>query len=1165
MMKKGKKILSILLSMILVLGLVPADGAGFVLEKIGAWIEVQAAETVSASGTCGDNLTWELSEDGVLTISGTGEMDYWYSEEYVPWYDYQKDIVTVVIENGVTEIGNRAFCNLTNLVNVTIPDSVIYIGNEAFNKCTSLKSVVIPSSVKELTNSFSYCTSLTNIILSYGITHVYNTFTHCTSLTSITIPDSVEQIDGAFYQCRGLTEITLGSGVTRICEGDFAYCSQLENIYVSEKNENLLSIDGVLFDKKAETLLTYPAGKKGESYEIPDSVTTIAEAAFSHNDNLVNIVIPDTVSSMGENAFEYCDSLVSVVIGDGLSSVSSSAFYECGDLKNVTFGVNVTEIGNGAFGSSGLRKIEIPDTVEAIYGSAFSNTLLYTVTVPSSVKIIGSYAFSCPFLKNAVILGQPESIGDYAFEGHSMSDIYYCGTRSQWVDSTSKEWRNHLTLIDVSVHSGWKWYTPSLNGWGFSNDSDTISEELFYQVFDSSKWKNHKLYQKKLEGKEMGLCQGMAVSSLLTYFGYPPLTSWKEAATASEFQEEDKILGSDIINVSLGDYIKLLWLYQLSGDAKTIERTNRCRNSDDYQDIIDKAREFYFSQEEPIAIAIKQDGRGHTLIPYKVEAETDEYKVYVYDSNWPKSDSHYITFYRSGSKITGWSYVLYYAGSQKVEWTSEGKDAWMTFYDYDNMITMYNHAVSESMNERNLPLLFTSSKRFSFVTTNQNQLLYDYGIVEGEYDSGAMAVTVSAAISETSSEEDAAFYIANGNSCTIQNSNGTEPIEICFVNDDSDITINADGNSKVEMGLTEITHKAEVTPSVTGNISITYTMDMGKTIIKITGKAKASVPVSTDYKGNELTVSGYENGTVTVNSNGKNSSATITGSENTDSFVISTDENDVVITEKTENVHEHTYGNPSFSWSDDCSAATVRFTCRKCAAVQEVNAIVSSSIVDADYMNTGKIVYKATVVFNQKTYVNTKNKTISKKILPEIEGVSTINMAEGIRISWKKVSEATGYYIYRNGTKIASIANDQTADYLDKEIKDGNGDMYYYTVQAYSSAGSETVTGSKSSSSAIVRLQSTKIKQLKKISGKKIKVKWKKNERATGYQIQYSRQKGFGNKKTITVKKGTTVAKNISKLKKGKKYYIRVRVYRVASGQKYYSAWSNVKKVKLKK
>lgn len=79
MMKKGKKILSILLSMILVLGLVPADGAEFVLEKMGAWIEVQAAETVSASGTCGDNLTWELSEDGVLTISGTGEMDDWTS------------------------------------------------------------------------------------------------------------------------------------------------------------------------------------------------------------------------------------------------------------------------------------------------------------------------------------------------------------------------------------------------------------------------------------------------------------------------------------------------------------------------------------------------------------------------------------------------------------------------------------------------------------------------------------------------------------------------------------------------------------------------------------------------------------------------------------------------------------------------------------------------------------------------------------------------------------------------------------------------------------------------------------------------------------------------------------------------------------------------------
>lgn len=101
MMKKRKKILSILLSMILVLGLVPADGAEFVLEMMGAWIEVQAAATASTSGTCGDNLTWELSEDGVLTISGTGEMDGWKNSDDVPWYNIISQITEVVITEGL--------------------------------------------------------------------------------------------------------------------------------------------------------------------------------------------------------------------------------------------------------------------------------------------------------------------------------------------------------------------------------------------------------------------------------------------------------------------------------------------------------------------------------------------------------------------------------------------------------------------------------------------------------------------------------------------------------------------------------------------------------------------------------------------------------------------------------------------------------------------------------------------------------------------------------------------------------------------------------------------------------------------------------------------------------------------------------------------------------
>jgi hypothetical protein len=138
-----------------------------------------------ASGECGENLTWMLEEDGTLTISGTGTMtDYTY---YAPWRSYAFRIITVIIENGVTSIGNGAFSECRNLTSVTIPESVTSIENDAFHNCYSLTSVTIPGSVTSIGNDAFY---------------------YCSSLTSVTIPESVTRIGNyAFYNCRSLTSI----------------------------------------------------------------------------------------------------------------------------------------------------------------------------------------------------------------------------------------------------------------------------------------------------------------------------------------------------------------------------------------------------------------------------------------------------------------------------------------------------------------------------------------------------------------------------------------------------------------------------------------------------------------------------------------------------------------------------------------------------------------------------------------------------------------------------------------------------------------------------------------------------------------------------------------------------------------------------------------------
>lgn len=126
-----------------------------------------------------------------------------------------------------------------------------------------------------------------------------NAFYQCSSLTSITIPDSVTSIGGnAFYGCKGLTEII-----------------------VDDNNPNYKSIDGVLFNKDATTLIVCPEGKSGD-YQIPDSVTPIGVQAFYGCKGLTSITIPDGVTSIGHQAFRDCSDLTSITIPDSVTSIS---------------------------------------------------------------------------------------------------------------------------------------------------------------------------------------------------------------------------------------------------------------------------------------------------------------------------------------------------------------------------------------------------------------------------------------------------------------------------------------------------------------------------------------------------------------------------------------------------------------------------------------------------------------------------------------------------------------------------------------------------------------------------------------------------------------------------------------------------------------------------
>lgn len=243
----------------------------------------------ATSGTCGDNVTWTLDDEGTLTISGTGDMEnYSYGAYDVPWYHIKNDIKTTIINNGITSIGDYAFDTCEKLTRITIPNSVTIIGNYSFSRCRSLTSITIPDSVTRIGNG---------------------AFEKCDSFINLSIPNSVTIIgSGAFFYCKNLISVTISNSVTSIGVQAFTYCGNLTSINVVSSNKNYYSIDGNLFNKNKTELIQYAIGKKDETYIIPDSVTSINDDAF-YCSSLTSITIPDSITIIDYGAFNYCNNL----------------------------------------------------------------------------------------------------------------------------------------------------------------------------------------------------------------------------------------------------------------------------------------------------------------------------------------------------------------------------------------------------------------------------------------------------------------------------------------------------------------------------------------------------------------------------------------------------------------------------------------------------------------------------------------------------------------------------------------------------------------------------------------------------------------------------------------------------------------------------------------
>ena len=301
------------------------------------------------NGTCGDNLTWSLNtKDSTLIIEGSGEM------AEAPWSSYASYIAYVSLPEGLTNI--FGFYDCSNITSIDIPNSVTSIGNSAFY--------------------------------------------FCSGLTSVTIPNSVTSIEAyAFSGCSGLTSVTIGNGVTSIGDEAFRGCSSLTSVVWNAKNCSNSGgfgsqVESFVFGNEVETI---PASccygmNKLSSIEIPNSVTSIGNYAFSKCSSLTSVTIPNSVTSIGNSAFYFCSGLTSVTIPNSVTSIGSGAFAYCSSLEQITCEV-VVPLSVDAYVFEGVDKT-IPLFVPAESVEAYANAIIWEdfTNIFAIGTIIGTYS-----------------------------------------------------------------------------------------------------------------------------------------------------------------------------------------------------------------------------------------------------------------------------------------------------------------------------------------------------------------------------------------------------------------------------------------------------------------------------------------------------------------------------------------------------------------------------------------------------------------------------------------------------------------------------------------------------------------------------------------------------------------------------------------------------